>query len=191
MCVSSLRRGHANLLCIVPILTDDPRRPRSLETGGPRIAGRLSPPETWSGRFLARLPGGGATGKVQNSKGLGLRKRVAAGRRALGHPRRLAGDMANAISSRRSPYNNGFRMPLHQGIRPQAGVDCIQPVYSILGQPSTTPFLHLGLRASDKWAKRRRRVTKQDPHAGHTPLPLAKYLMGLPGVDLLLFCTSF
>ena len=24
--VSSLRRGHANLLCIVPILTDDPRR---------------------------------------------------------------------------------------------------------------------------------------------------------------------
>ena len=26
LCVSSLRRGHANLLCIVPILTDDPRR---------------------------------------------------------------------------------------------------------------------------------------------------------------------
>ena len=25
-CVSSLRRGHANLLCIVPILTDDSRR---------------------------------------------------------------------------------------------------------------------------------------------------------------------
>ena len=24
--VSSLRRGHANLLCIVPILADDPRR---------------------------------------------------------------------------------------------------------------------------------------------------------------------
>ena len=24
LCVSSLRRGHANLLCIVPILTDDP-----------------------------------------------------------------------------------------------------------------------------------------------------------------------
>ena len=24
--VSSLRRGHANFLCIVPILTDDPRR---------------------------------------------------------------------------------------------------------------------------------------------------------------------
>ena len=23
-CVSSLRRGHANLLCIVPILADDP-----------------------------------------------------------------------------------------------------------------------------------------------------------------------
>ena len=29
MCVSSLRRGHANLLCIVPILTDDPRRESS------------------------------------------------------------------------------------------------------------------------------------------------------------------
>ena len=26
LCVSSLRRGHSNLLCIVPILTDDPRR---------------------------------------------------------------------------------------------------------------------------------------------------------------------
>ena len=26
LCVSSLRRGHANLLYIVPILTDDPRR---------------------------------------------------------------------------------------------------------------------------------------------------------------------
>ena len=25
LCVSSLRRGHANLLCIVPILSDDPR----------------------------------------------------------------------------------------------------------------------------------------------------------------------
>ena len=25
MCVSSLRRGHANLLCIVPILSDDPK----------------------------------------------------------------------------------------------------------------------------------------------------------------------
>ena len=24
LCVSSLRRGHANLLCIVPIFTDDP-----------------------------------------------------------------------------------------------------------------------------------------------------------------------
>ena len=26
LCVSSLRRGHADLLCIVPILSDDPRR---------------------------------------------------------------------------------------------------------------------------------------------------------------------
>ena len=26
LCVSSLRGGHAKLLCIVPILTDDPRR---------------------------------------------------------------------------------------------------------------------------------------------------------------------
>ena len=26
LCVSSLRRGHANLLCVVPILMDDPRR---------------------------------------------------------------------------------------------------------------------------------------------------------------------
>ena len=26
LCVSSLRTGHANILCIVPSLTDDPRR---------------------------------------------------------------------------------------------------------------------------------------------------------------------
>ena len=26
LCVSSLRRGHANILCIAQILTDDPRR---------------------------------------------------------------------------------------------------------------------------------------------------------------------
>ena len=31
VCVSTLRRGHANLLYIVPILTDDPRR-QSTET---------------------------------------------------------------------------------------------------------------------------------------------------------------
>ena len=31
LCVSSLRRGHANLLCIVPILTDDPRRESNRE----------------------------------------------------------------------------------------------------------------------------------------------------------------
>ena len=26
LCVSSLRRGHANLLCIAPVITDDPQR---------------------------------------------------------------------------------------------------------------------------------------------------------------------
>ena len=37
LCVSSLRRGHANLLCIVPILTDDPRR----ESRVPRLRVRF------------------------------------------------------------------------------------------------------------------------------------------------------
>ena len=37
LCVSSLRRGHANLLCIVPILTDDPRRESSMAV----VAGKL------------------------------------------------------------------------------------------------------------------------------------------------------
>ena len=36
LCVSSLRRGHANLLCIVPILTDDSRR-RSDRTSAPVV----------------------------------------------------------------------------------------------------------------------------------------------------------
>ncbi len=35
LCVSSLRRGHANLLCIVPILTDDPRRVSNTLAAGP------------------------------------------------------------------------------------------------------------------------------------------------------------
>ena len=34
--LSSLRRGHANLLCIVPILTDDPRRESILIPAGKR-----------------------------------------------------------------------------------------------------------------------------------------------------------
>ena len=35
LCVSSLRRGHANLLCIVPILTDDLRRGSTKRPGHP------------------------------------------------------------------------------------------------------------------------------------------------------------
>jgi len=36
MCVSSLRRGHANLLCIVPILADDPpKRVQPIMQGSP------------------------------------------------------------------------------------------------------------------------------------------------------------
>ena len=31
--VSSLRRGHANLLCIVPMLMDDPRRESNTRPG--------------------------------------------------------------------------------------------------------------------------------------------------------------
>ena len=36
LCVSSLRRGHANLLCIVPILSDDPRE-ESAKTAPSRL----------------------------------------------------------------------------------------------------------------------------------------------------------
>ena len=79
LCVSSLRRGHANLLCIVPILSDDPREestwdalfgggllsrhPRwvadglidakTARTGGPRLSGQnassLAPPAGCAG----------------------------------------------------------------------------------------------------------------------------------------------
>ena len=54
MCVSSLRRGHANLLCIVPILTDDPRResdstcaPRALDSGFTRSRRTLGAQRLW------------------------------------------------------------------------------------------------------------------------------------------------
>ena len=55
-CVSSLRRGHGNLLCIIPSLPDDPRRdpPTSAQphvTVGPRFA--VAPPP----------PPGGAVGR--------------------------------------------------------------------------------------------------------------------------------
>ena len=42
LCVSSLRRGHANLLCIVPILTDDPRRESVRESGPSATLVRLA-----------------------------------------------------------------------------------------------------------------------------------------------------
>ena len=41
LCVSSLRRGHANLLCIVPILTDDPRRESKKDAIERRIVRRV------------------------------------------------------------------------------------------------------------------------------------------------------
>ena len=40
LCVSSLRRGHANLLCIVPILSDDLRR-ESVRIFGTHIHGQF------------------------------------------------------------------------------------------------------------------------------------------------------
>ena len=55
LCVSSLRRGHANLLCIVPILTDDPRRESEC------CASRFR--HTLLEQAAARAPGGaGASG---------------------------------------------------------------------------------------------------------------------------------
>ena len=51
LCVSSLRRGHANLICIVPILTDDPRK----ESVKPRIPSlRLVRPAAAETRYKER-----------------------------------------------------------------------------------------------------------------------------------------
>ena len=45
ICVSSLRRGHANLLCIVPILTDDPRKESNrMKTAKDIVSRCLCPP---------------------------------------------------------------------------------------------------------------------------------------------------
>ena len=62
LCVSSLRRGHATLLCIVPILTDDPRRESisctifmiAYNVGLPRktLSGQLSRPASVSSSML-------------------------------------------------------------------------------------------------------------------------------------------
>ena len=63
LCVSSLRRGHANLLCIVPILTDDPRResestPRPVRSGiVPQRAARGEAPSSRASSVVAPLWG--------------------------------------------------------------------------------------------------------------------------------------
>ena len=59
LCVSSLRRGHANLLCIVPILTDDLRRESDIGCAFNHldtiVAGRASAfLSLWQGDCLAR-----------------------------------------------------------------------------------------------------------------------------------------
>jgi len=56
LCVSSLCRGNANLLCIVPILTDDPRRESILSAHLRERAG----PSGLSARGGVSLRGGGA-----------------------------------------------------------------------------------------------------------------------------------
>jgi hypothetical protein len=55
LCVSSLRRGHANLLCIVPILTDDPRRESKWQWTGPLGCTDSLQPSGWL--QTARAPG--------------------------------------------------------------------------------------------------------------------------------------
>ena len=63
LCVSSLRRGHANLLCIVPVfLTDDLRRESALDRRGLVLIGRVScAVRSWcSGCVGMRLPAGGS-----------------------------------------------------------------------------------------------------------------------------------
>ena len=46
--MSSLRRGHANLLCIVPILTDDPRR----ESNNHKGLGQFGKPKLFEARVV-------------------------------------------------------------------------------------------------------------------------------------------
>ena len=60
LCVSSLRRGHANLLCIVPTLSDDP--PKGLRFHSAGLPGsRLRFRGYGAGRFMTLgLPGFGS-----------------------------------------------------------------------------------------------------------------------------------
>ena len=83
----------------------------------PLIAGCLSLQRLGVVVFVLRGCLGGATRKVQEFRGLRLRRQVAAGRRDHVHPRRSVGDMTNSlsISSPCFPYSNEFRMPLLQG----------------------------------------------------------------------------
>ena len=62
LCVSSLRRGHANLLCVVPILTDDPRRESKVWLRGAFLKkplcfhrGSAFPCLTWRGFHVLKI----------------------------------------------------------------------------------------------------------------------------------------
>ena len=77
LCVSSLRRGHANLLCIVPILTDDPRR----ESNGRAPS---------NGRQRAYLPILAKSGVCQRGATVSERARGRWTRRGPSHQTRVA-----------------------------------------------------------------------------------------------------
>ena len=49
LCVSSLRRGHANLLCIVPILTDAPQGSSGNDCANKLVTANNTPPPSVAG----------------------------------------------------------------------------------------------------------------------------------------------
>ena len=55
LCVSSLRRGHANLLCIVPILTDDPPRESKMNFSFYSTIGFIATLPAWQLGFHSNL----------------------------------------------------------------------------------------------------------------------------------------
>ena len=70
LCVSSLRRGHANLLCIVPILSDDLRRESTYNIRGPTCWAKGP---SWSPPGEGGSPGGASSRFVRVIAPPGLR----------------------------------------------------------------------------------------------------------------------
>ena len=87
LCVSSLRRGHANLLCIVPILTDDPRRVSEARNSQDNHLSKKNADQTLTGPQAQAPPHTPKLGTSKRSKNAPIQTSVSFGYHGYANPR--------------------------------------------------------------------------------------------------------